>query len=79
MDDCGYYKVSGSKFIFMLLYVDDILSSQWRYRLIARNREISNENLEMKDLGDVSFVFGIQNSERLLLGYSGIITKDLYR
>ena len=48
MKDCIYHKCSWSKYIFLVLHVDDITS------LVGVNE------FEMKDLGDASFVLGIE-------------------
>ena len=57
-DQC-VYKVNGNKFIFMVLYVDDILLASSDVNLLNTKRLLS-ANFDMKDLGEVSFVLGIE-------------------
>ena len=65
-----YEKVSGSEFIFLVLYVDDILIirndiSELQYVKIWLSR-----NFSMKDLGEATYILGIKiyrdRSRRLL-------------
>ena len=58
-DRCVYTKVSGSKFIFMVLYVDDILVSS-NVNLLNDTKRLLSANFDMKDLGETSFVLGIE-------------------
>ena len=60
VDDCVYHKFSGSKFIFLILYVDDILLATNDIGLLYETKRFLSRNFEMKDLGDASFVLGIQ-------------------
>lgn len=46
VEDCVYYKFSGSKFIFLILYVDDIL--------------IATNDVGLLYIGEASFVLGIK-------------------
>jgi hypothetical protein len=60
VDDCLYQKFSGSKFIFLVLYVDDILLASNDLGLLHETKIFLTKNFEMKDLRDASFVLGIQ-------------------
>ena len=60
MDDCIYIKVSGSKFIFMVLYVDDILLASSDLSLLHTTKKMLAANFDMKDLGEAHFVLGIE-------------------
>jgi hypothetical protein len=53
IDQCMYLKVSGSRYIFLVLYVDDIL-------LVANDNGFLFEIKRMKDLGEASYVLGVQ-------------------
>ena len=53
-------KVSGSKFIFMVLYVDDILLTSSDVNLLNDTKRLLFANFDMKDLGQASFVLGIE-------------------
>jgi hypothetical protein len=84
LDECIYLKVSGSKFIFLVLYVDDILLASSDLNLLHETKAMLAENFEMKDLGEASFVLGIEivrDRARGLLGLSqkGYISKVLKR
>ena len=59
-DQCVYMKVSGSKFIFMILYVDDILLVSSDVNLLNDTKLLLSTNFDMKDLGEASFVLGIE-------------------
>ena len=63
VDQCIYLNVSGSKVIFLILYVDDIL-------LVINDL---SSNFEVKDMCEVSYVMGIEifcNRPQALLGLS---------
>ncbi|RDX86212.1 hypothetical protein CR513_32487, partial [Mucuna pruriens] len=60
VDDCVYHKFSGSKYIFLVLYVDDILLVSSDTSLFHETKRFLTKNFEMKDLGGSSFVLGIQ-------------------
>ena len=60
VDDCIYHKFSGSKYIFLVLYVDDILLATNDIGLLHETKRFLSKQFEMKDLGDASFVLGIQ-------------------
>ncbi|KAJ9561477.1 hypothetical protein OSB04_006637 [Centaurea solstitialis] len=60
VEDCVYHKFSGSSVIFLILYVDDILIATNDLALLHDTKKFLAKNFEMKDLGDASFVLGIQ-------------------
>ena len=60
VDHCIYLKTSGSKFIFLVLYVDDTLLASNDVNLLHENKALLSKTFEMKDLGDASFVLGIE-------------------
>ncbi|KAK1588410.1 hypothetical protein Q3G72_023022 [Acer saccharum] len=60
VDDFVYHKFSGSKHIFLVLYVDDILLASNDIGLLHETNGFLTKNFEMKDLRDASFVLGIQ-------------------
>ena len=55
-----YLKVSGSKYIFLVLYVDDILLVSSDLGLLHETEEFLYENFKMKDIGEASYVIGIE-------------------
>ena len=73
VDQCIYCKVSGRKFIFLILYVDDILLASSGLGLLHETKRMLSKNFDMKDLGEASFVLDIEihrNRSRGLLGLS---------
>ena len=60
VDDCIYHKFCGSKYIFLVLYVDDILLASSDIGFMHETKRFLAKYFEMKDLGDASFVLGIQ-------------------
>ncbi|RVW88887.1 Retrovirus-related Pol polyprotein from transposon TNT 1-94 [Vitis vinifera] len=73
MDECVYHKFSGSKYIFLVLYVDDILLATNDISILHDTKRFLSKHFEMKDLGDASFVLGIQihrDRSRGILGLS---------
>ena len=73
VDQCIYCKVSGRKFIFLILYVDDILLASSDLGLLHETKRMLSNNFDMKDLGEASFVLGIEihrNRSCRLMGLS---------
>ena len=60
MDDCVYHKFNGSKQIFMILYVDDILLAINDRGMLDETKRFLAKKFKMKDLDGTSFVLGIQ-------------------
>ena len=59
VDRCIYLKISGSKFIYLILYVDYILLATNDLGLLHQTKEFLCKNFEMKDMGEASYVIGI--------------------
>lgn len=59
-DQCIYHKVSGSKIIFLILYVDDILLATNDLGLLHEVKQFLSRHFDMKDMGDASYVIGIK-------------------
>ena len=53
-------KVSGRKYIFLVLYVDDIFLLANDTGLLVEIKQLLFSHFDMKDLGDTSYVLGIQ-------------------
>ena len=60
VDRCIYLKVNGSKVIFLILYVDDILLATNNLGLLHETKKFLSSNFEMKDMGETSYVIGIE-------------------
>ena len=54
-----YMKDSGSKYIFLILYVDDILLKANDTDLLVEIKKLLFSYFDMKDLGEASYVLGI--------------------
>ena len=60
VDRCIYLKISGSRFIFLVLYVDDILLASSDLALLIETKHFLSSHFEMKDMGEASYVIGIE-------------------
>ena len=68
-----YHKFSGSKHIFLVLYVDDILLATNDIGILHDTKSFLSNHFEMKDFDDASFVLGIKihrDRSRGILGLS---------
>ena len=79
-----YLKVSESKFIFLVLYVDDILLATNDLGSLYETKKFLSKNFEMKDMGEASYMIGIEifrdRSQGLLgLSQKAYINKVLER
>ena len=73
VDDCIYHEFSGSKHIYLVLYVDDILLATNDIGILHKTKRFLSKKFEMKDLGDASFVLCIhihRDRSRGILGLS---------
>jgi hypothetical protein len=59
-NNCIYAKFRNRKFIFLILYVDDILLASSDVSLLLEIKRFLSSNFDMKDLGEASFVPGIE-------------------
>jgi hypothetical protein len=59
-DNCIYAKFRNGKFIFLILYVDDILFASSDVSLLLETKRFLSSNFDMKDLGETSFVLRIE-------------------
>lgn len=60
VDQCIYLKVSGSKYTFLVLYVDDILLASNNLGMLHETKQFLAQNFDMKDMGEASYVIGIE-------------------
>ena len=60
VDQCTYLKMSGSNFAILVLYVDDILLASNSLNLLHESKRLLSRNFDMKDLGEASYVIGIE-------------------
>ena len=59
-DNCIYAKFKNGKFIFLILYVDDILLASSDVDLLQETKKFLSSKFDMKDLGEASFDLGIE-------------------
>jgi hypothetical protein len=59
-DNYIYAKFRSGRFIFLILYVDDILLASSDVSLLLETKRFLSSNFDMKDLGEASFVLGIE-------------------
>lgn len=52
--------MSGSNFSILVLYVDDILLASNSIDLLHESKHFLSRNIDMKDLGEASYVIGIE-------------------
>ncbi|KAL8153044.1 hypothetical protein V2J09_010804 [Rumex salicifolius] len=84
VDRCIYIKISGSRFVILVLYVDDILLAANDMGLLYDIKKYLSKNFEMKDMGEASYVIGIEifrnrSQGWLSLSQKGYINKVLER
>ena len=60
MDQCIYLKISGSKICITVLYVDAMLLANNNMGMILETKQFLSKNFDMKDLGEASYVIGIE-------------------
>jgi hypothetical protein len=59
-DSCIYAKFKNMKFIFLILYVDDILLASSDVDLLLETKKFLSLKFYIKDLGEASFVLRIE-------------------
>ena len=74
-DNCIYAKFKNGKFIFLILYVDDILLASSDVNLLLESKKFLSSNFDMKDLGEASFVLGIEIHRDRSKGVLGLSQK----
>ncbi|RVW95606.1 Retrovirus-related Pol polyprotein from transposon TNT 1-94 [Vitis vinifera] len=84
IDQCIYLKFSGSKFIILVLYIDDILLASSDMELLHETKRFLSSKFDMKDLGslmcaqvcmrpDIAYIVGMLGrylSNPEIVGYS---------
>jgi len=71
--NCVYVKFRGSNFIFLILYVDDILLASSDKNMLLETKRFLSSKFDMKDLGEAGYVLGIEihrDRSRGILGLS---------
>ncbi|GJS22807.1 putative RNA-directed DNA polymerase [Tanacetum coccineum] len=75
VDHCVYLKMSGSNFIILVLYVNDILLSSNNIELLHESKCFLYRNFGMKDLGEASYVIRIEIQRDQANGKLGLSQK----
>jgi hypothetical protein len=73
MDECIYLNISGSKFIFLVLYVDDIFLASSDVCLMNETKGFMLKHFDKKDMSEAGYVLGteiVRDRSRCLLGLS---------
>jgi hypothetical protein len=84
-DSCVYFKRSADgSFIYLLLYVDDMLIAAKNKEEIRHVKAQLNQEFEMKDLGVAKKILGMEilrdrKASKLYLSQKGYIEKVLHR
>ena len=60
MDNCIYIKFKGKDFTILVFYVNDILLASRNKDMLYETKSFLYSNFDMKDLGDASYVLGIE-------------------
>ena len=72
VDRCIHRKISRSKFIFLVLYVDDILLDANDLGILYETKDFLSNNFEMRDMGEASHVIGIYLFRKRSQGLFGL-------
>jgi len=83
-DQCLYSKFENNKWMYVLLYVDDlIVAHAWQDEAISLFSNNVSQHFVIKDLGDISYYLRIQNERdangEFLLNHSAKITAILHQ
>jgi len=74
-DNCVYAKFKNGKYIFLILYVDDILLASSDVGLLQETKKFLSSKFDMKDLGEASYVLGIEIHRDRTKGVLGLSQK----
>ncbi|KAK1552621.1 hypothetical protein Q3G72_020490 [Acer saccharum] len=83
-EPCVYKRIKGDKLVFLILYVDDILLIGNDVGVLTSVKEWLAKQFDMKDLGEASFILGIQvirdrKNKTIALSQASYIDKILSR
>jgi hypothetical protein len=74
-DNYIYTKFRNEKFIFLILYVDDILLASSDVSLLLETKRFLSSIFDMKDLGETLFFLGIEIHQDRRNGVLGLSQK----
>ncbi|KAI5316435.1 hypothetical protein L3X38_036142 [Prunus dulcis] len=75
LDECIYQKFQARHYIFMLLYVDDILLASSNLSLLHDTKRMLSNHFQMTDLGEANYVLGIEISRDREMGLLSLSQK----
>jgi hypothetical protein len=75
VDNCIFVKFKGSKFTILVLYVDDILLASNDIDMLLETKRFLSSNFDMKDLGEASYILGIEIHQDRSKGILGLSQK----
>jgi len=75
MDKCVYVKQIGRTFVFLVLYVDDILLVSNEARFLQDTKNFLSKRFDMKDMGEATYVLGIIIDRDRSRGFLGMSQK----
>ena len=75
MENCIYVKFRGSKFIILVLYVDDILLASSNKDMLLETKRFLSSNFDMKDLGEAFYILGTEIHRDRSKGVLGLSQK----
>ena len=73
-DNCIYEKFKNGKYIFLILYVDDILLASSDVGMLQETKKFLSSNFDMKDLGEASYVLHIEIHRDRKNGVLGLLS-----
>jgi hypothetical protein len=76
VDNCIYVKFKRKNFAILVLYVDDILLTSSDKNMLYETKNFLSSNFDMKDLGDASYVLGIEIYRDRTKGVLGLSQKS---
>jgi hypothetical protein len=76
VDNYIYVKFKGKDFTILVLYVDDILLASSDKNMLYEIKSFLSSNFDMKDLGDASYVLGIEIHRDRTKGVLGLSQKS---
>jgi hypothetical protein len=79
VDNCIYFNIKGSMFIILILYVDDIILASSDKNLLYETKRFLSPNFDTKDLGDASYILGIEIHRERTKRCAQPISKCRYR
>jgi len=75
MDKCVYVEQIGGRFVFLVLYVDDVLLVSNEARFLQDTKNFSSKRFDIKDMGEATYVLGIKIDRDRSRGFLGLSQK----